>query len=32
VRPDWMTPNTKYPYFLGMRGIGPVSPTSPSNL
>src|SRR4029450_3048147 len=21
VRPDWMTPNTKYPYFLGMRGI-----------
>ena len=21
VRPDWMTPNTKYPYFLGMRRI-----------
>lgn len=21
VRPDWMTPNTTYPYFLGMRCI-----------
>jgi len=26
VRPDWMTPNTKYPYFLGIRGIAlPIS-------